>query len=39
VALLGSVARDLARHGSRPIVGCPRARSAPARAAHGLGAA
>ena len=27
VALLGSVARDLARHGTRPIVGCPQARS------------
>ena len=27
VALLGSVARDLARHGTRPIVSCPQARS------------
>ncbi len=25
VALLGSVARDLARHGTRPIVACPQA--------------
>jgi nucleotide-binding universal stress UspA family protein len=24
IALLGSVARDLARHGTRPIVGCPQ---------------
>jgi nucleotide-binding universal stress UspA family protein len=40
VALLGSVVRDLARHGTRPLVSCPQARSgslaaAPVQRAHG----
>jgi nucleotide-binding universal stress UspA family protein len=39
VAVLGSVARDLARHGTLPIVGCPRARYAEAAVQHELGPA